>query len=420
MLGKKEKPILVATDCLSEGINLQEFFTAVVHYDLAWNPTRHEQREGRVDRFGQKEPEVRCTMMYCEDNPIDGFIIKVIIKKASTIKEKLGILVPIPENNIAVEHALVKAALMKKSFKDDFSSQLAFDFGEIQEATDEFEKPWTDALENAKRNQTIFAQRSLHPEQVIPTWNQEVAVLGSPEMVENLFRTLLARIGCPMQAKASEEYRIDPACFPTTLKDQVKDHSYEKPFSISFSLKALRGTEHIHRNHPLVEVMADYVLEDTLDMKNENPIGGRCSVIETSEVSEVFSLFLIRLRHQIATELNQNTRHLMAEEVIVVASKGMVNPKWIPEEDALKLFDCKPSGTLSEQVKRKSVEKALEFYHSQEQKITQICKEHADQLLETNRQVRSAASARGKVSVQPCFPADLMGVYVLLPSVEVL
>ena len=46
--------VLVATDCLCEGINLQEHFDAVVHYDLAWNPTRHEQREGRVDRFGQR------------------------------------------------------------------------------------------------------------------------------------------------------------------------------------------------------------------------------------------------------------------------------------------------------------------------------------------------------------------------------
>ena len=47
--------VLVCTDCLSEGINLQQHFNAVLHYDLAWNPTRHEQREGRVDRFGQDE-----------------------------------------------------------------------------------------------------------------------------------------------------------------------------------------------------------------------------------------------------------------------------------------------------------------------------------------------------------------------------
>lgn len=80
-MGNAEKRVLVATDCLSEGINLQQYFTAVVHYDLAWNPTRHEQREGRVDRFGQKAKEIRCTMIYGENNPVDGFILKVILKR---------------------------------------------------------------------------------------------------------------------------------------------------------------------------------------------------------------------------------------------------------------------------------------------------------------------------------------------------
>jgi superfamily II DNA or RNA helicase len=45
--------VLVATDCLSEGVNLQEKFTAVLHYDLPWNPNRLEQREGRIHRYGQ-------------------------------------------------------------------------------------------------------------------------------------------------------------------------------------------------------------------------------------------------------------------------------------------------------------------------------------------------------------------------------
>ena len=66
--------VLVCTDCLSEGINLQEHFDAVLHYDLARNPTRHEQREGRVDRFGQERPEVRVVTWYGADNPIDGVI----------------------------------------------------------------------------------------------------------------------------------------------------------------------------------------------------------------------------------------------------------------------------------------------------------------------------------------------------------
>ena len=64
--------VLVATDCLSEGINLQAHFDAVVHYDLGWSPTRHEQRDGRVDRFGQPKKVVRSLMIYGTDNQIDG------------------------------------------------------------------------------------------------------------------------------------------------------------------------------------------------------------------------------------------------------------------------------------------------------------------------------------------------------------
>jgi superfamily II DNA/RNA helicase len=58
-LSASAKRVLVATDCLSEGINLQEHFDVVLHYDLPWNPDRLDQREGRVDRYGQARDPVR-------------------------------------------------------------------------------------------------------------------------------------------------------------------------------------------------------------------------------------------------------------------------------------------------------------------------------------------------------------------------
>src|SRR6202142_603994 len=88
--GKSEgQGLLVATDCLSEGINLQEHFDAVVHYDLSWNPTRHEQREGRVDRFGQEKPKVRVLTYYGTDNQIDGVVLDVLLRKHRTIRSSL-------------------------------------------------------------------------------------------------------------------------------------------------------------------------------------------------------------------------------------------------------------------------------------------------------------------------------------------
>ena len=52
-LGAAESRVLVATDCLSEGIDLQTTSPPSCTTTSAWNPTRHEQREGRVDRYAR-------------------------------------------------------------------------------------------------------------------------------------------------------------------------------------------------------------------------------------------------------------------------------------------------------------------------------------------------------------------------------
>ena len=51
--------ILLATDVASEGINLQNHCSRLVHYEIPWNPNRMEQRNGRVDRHGQRAARVQ-------------------------------------------------------------------------------------------------------------------------------------------------------------------------------------------------------------------------------------------------------------------------------------------------------------------------------------------------------------------------
>ena len=117
--------LLVATDCLSEGINLQNLFDAVVHYDLSWNPTRHQQREGRVDRFGQSKRLVRSVLLYSPDSAIDGAVLDVILRKAEAIRKATGVTVPLPDERGAVTGALMNAVMLRKGR----SRQLSLDFG---------------------------------------------------------------------------------------------------------------------------------------------------------------------------------------------------------------------------------------------------------------------------------------------------
>ena len=46
--------ILLATDAAAEGLNLQNHCYRLIHYEIPWKPNRLEQRNGRIDRHGQK------------------------------------------------------------------------------------------------------------------------------------------------------------------------------------------------------------------------------------------------------------------------------------------------------------------------------------------------------------------------------
>jgi superfamily II DNA or RNA helicase len=50
--------ILLATDAASEGIDLQNHCSRLIHYEIPWNPNRLEQRNGRIDRHGQRTSSV--------------------------------------------------------------------------------------------------------------------------------------------------------------------------------------------------------------------------------------------------------------------------------------------------------------------------------------------------------------------------
>jgi superfamily II DNA or RNA helicase len=81
-------PILLATDAASEGINLQETARFILHYDIPWNPSRLEQRNGRLDRHGQAR-DVQIFHFTSNDDADIAFLAHVL-DKINTIREELG------------------------------------------------------------------------------------------------------------------------------------------------------------------------------------------------------------------------------------------------------------------------------------------------------------------------------------------
>lgn len=397
--------ILVATDCLSEGINLQHLFTAVVHYDLAWNPTRHEQREGRVDRFGQQADEVRCTLLYGQDNPVDGFVLNVILRKGETIQKELGVLVPLPEDEARINQALVKAALMRRSNSSMASPQASFDFGESEQLLAPLQAQWQDALEKAKANRTVFAQRRIKPDEVLPEWHKQQQALGTQTDVQRFLQSACVRLGSPLEM-SRKQARFLPQHLPEALRQRLADEGINRPQSIDFA--------ELHRSHPLVGLMAQHLLEDALS--SERPLAARCAATLTDDVDVATTIYLLRLRHQLSYVRRREPFQMMAEETVALAVRGRTNPQWLADDSVNRLLECTPSGNLPAEAVQREVRAALDFLAAHPQPLQALAEQRAQALLADHERVRAAARDVGHHSVSPCLPVDVMGVYVLLPD----
>ena len=104
--------ILVATDAAREGLNLQAHCWNLFHFDVPWNPSRLEQRNGRIDRKLQPSPQVYCHYFVYTQRPEDR-ILKALVEKTGRIREELGSLSQVLENRLAdmirlgIQHAEV-------------------------------------------------------------------------------------------------------------------------------------------------------------------------------------------------------------------------------------------------------------------------------------------------------------------------
>lgn len=91
--------ILVATDAAREGVNLQRHCADLFHIDLPWNPSRLEQRNGRIDRKGQRAPEVRCHYFVYAQRDADR-VLEVLAERTRVIHEELGSMPPVLEERV--------------------------------------------------------------------------------------------------------------------------------------------------------------------------------------------------------------------------------------------------------------------------------------------------------------------------------
>ena len=106
--------VLIATDAAREGLNLQGHCWNVFHFDVPWNPSRMEQRNGRVDRKLQPNPVVYCHYFFYQQRPEDR-VLAALVRKTKTIRKELGSLSQVIDSKL---EGLMKGGIRRSDVGD--------------------------------------------------------------------------------------------------------------------------------------------------------------------------------------------------------------------------------------------------------------------------------------------------------------
>ncbi|MET7850775.1 DEAD/DEAH box helicase [Streptomyces avermitilis] len=417
--------VLIATDCLSEGVNLQHHFDAVVHYDLAWNPTRHDQREGRVDRYGQKRDQVRVITMYGEDNGIDGKVLEVLFKKHRQIMKDLGISVSVPDETASgVTDAVVEWLLLHGR---QGSQESLFEMDTHQESFDRIEREWNSAAEREKTSRSKYAQRAIHPEEVAREVAAVRAALGGADEVRGFaleaLRDLDALVRDPRDGTGDFTAQVGgtPAglrdALAATLGNRLVEEDRQIPFRSTPAIA--RGEAALVRTDPAIGAVASYVLDSALDANTLGPRPARrCGVVTTDAVTIRTTLLLVRYRFHLTLPSRTGERQVVAEDARLLAYEGMPSrARWLDDDAASALLAARASANTHEQAARNAISRALDGLPDLAGHLTEYGTSLAAELDASHRRVRKANEeiVRG-LKVVPQEPADVLGVYVYVPQ----
>ncbi len=413
-MSKHKRRVLIATDCLSEGINLQESFTAVMHYDLPWNPNKLEQREGRVDRFGQTKDVVKVNLLYGANNPVDGVVLEVIIRKVRQIRKDIFISIPFPEDSKSIMDAVLHSVLLNRKYGKT-SEQTVIEFDEDKDVTNYKVKVTKELDEAAAReiaSRNIFAQNAIKPQEIEEDLKETDISIGNTEDVKNFVTAALQRLGVQTDVYR-KGYKIFTQNLPEELKGLLPSGLEIK---VSFDSPTPEGYSYIGRNHVFVEQLCNYILGNSI-RHNVSKGAARAAVIKTKDVKVKTTLLLFRVRNVIAER--KSGRQLVAEEMIMTGYKGSPSTgvEFLELDTAKKLlFETTPSSNISKQAQEDYLINELTNLRDLNEEFNKTAFDRSEKLVEAHERFRKAVGGFAYQSVEPVLPMDLMGIYILLPQ----
>jgi superfamily II DNA or RNA helicase len=424
---KEDRHVLVCTDCLSEGINLQQGFEAVIHYDLPWNPNRMEQRNGRIDRFGQTAHSVLVSTLHSKNSIVDDIVLNILYKKQDEIRKKLGVYLPIADNDATLMETIMKRIFEAKApAKQDYLQPSLFDDDPEWQQQLEMEREikLKEMEKNEKISHTYFAHntKQMDPSRLTASLNEARSVIGGVEDTCDFVVKQLQNAEVSIKQDKPLCYSFQLLDLPTDLRHYFKDAANNNgTVHISFMSPTPKHYMYIGRNHTFVEDLSRGVVNDTIN--GGDLAACRAMVMETTTVQKKTTVLMMRVR-SVIRDKKQPEQELVGEEMIFIGYRGDIEVHdFLSQEEARSLFlESKASGSLDLLSQKTILNKSIQWTMDEQElrkHTDEIALERASHLVDAFSQYKSYVNASEYQVVEPVLPMDVIAAYIFIPKINI-
>ena len=401
------RAVLIATDVISEGMNLQHASNQIIHYELPWNPNRLEQRNGRIDRYGQQEDEVVIRTMVVEDQ-MDVAVLETLVKKANQIREDYGFSPPYFGDDEGILDLLEDEGIdagVPQTTLEEFGS------GSTTERSDSVNAFDDDTLDRIK-SESFYGHTEVGLEEVQKRKEETHQRIGGEGTLKEFVKSALNLFNCNYEMNV--QGHLDIEVTSQRLRGPDIQAEYENVTFDPNEASQSSDTEMLDIAHPLVQRLIEAVKETALTDEDRY---GRTATRGTTEVDQPTAVYTALVRYVADTDPDPTIMEELVQVGLPVYDSGTLDQELVK---SLEETEARP-------VQRSSQEKQTDLRHAIEHDdlddaLDEIAEQRRDKIVEQRTEMRERLEEAGSggwatgIDEVDIASIDLLTVTIYYPS----
>jgi superfamily II DNA or RNA helicase len=398
---RAKKAILIATDVISEGLNLQRLASNVVHYELPWNPNRLEQRNGRVDRIGQKREIVNIRTLVV-DKSMDKEILDLLLEKQRTIELDRDYAAAYFGDEESLKSIILEASTKKRSKKKGVDPNLPdlFTSAGIDETKKAVRQAFSSPEEDKKRKKRIeeesfYSSLDIELPEIDKRIEETKRIVGSQEEVLIFVKAALSRFNSALIDKGSGFYEItinDARLVLQRFGDNIQKVTFDPELALTNPDAVI-----LDAGHPFIRKMIELVKAEFFTNKG---LYGRNAYFFCSEVEAVTWQYNFLVRFTVGLREKRVIEELISIAVDSYSENVVTNTHFTPAQT---------TRSISQEDVTEQLNDALTF-NGLDKLIDDKIKERRYKLIEERQELYNKILVDSKDTKQPDWLNDIIHI----------